>query len=311
MYDKLKLWAARTRDTPGITKFLDRAKEQIDHDTGEITTFGSLEGLKISIFTGGISIIGSLSKYLYPNNIYPLDRHSTAEAVEKLSDNLHLNISDAKVTGLEFGTQFVMRHKPEDYLRRLGDMPRLQRYHFEVGTLYYKPKGKQQPKVFAFYDKKADAAVKGMILPDGFSDVNLLKYEMRYNQRLSQQLGVAEVTASTLSEKEFYRQMVRRYQDSYFSISKQKQVKTNVMNEIKTVSDAYDVLVARLISQSDQTQITAFLEELKEAKIFEDRKSYSRLKKKIQEVATKADISVSDELVRELDNEIKNIGAYI
>lgn len=311
MYDKLKLWAARTRDTPDITKFLDRAKEQIDHDTGEITTFGSLEGLKISIFTGGISIIGSLSKYLYPNNIYPLDRHSTAEAVEKLSDNLHLNISDAKVTGLEFGTQFVMRHKPEDYLRRLGDMPRLQRYHFEVGTLYYKPKGKQQPKVFAFYDKKADAAVKGMILPDGFSDVNLLKYEMRYNQRLSQQLGVAEITASTLSEKEFYRQMVRRYQDSYFSISKQKQVKTNVMNEIKTVSDAYDVLVARLISQSDQTQIAAFLEELKEANIFEDRKSYSRLKKKIQEVATKADISVSDELVRELDNEIKNIGAYI
>lgn len=311
MYDKLKLWAARTRDTPDITKFLDRAKEQIDHDTGEITTFGSLEGLKISIFTGGISIIGSLSKYLYPNNIYPLDRHSTAEAVEKLSDNLHLNISDAKVTGLEFGTQFVMRHKPEDYLRRLGDMPRLQRYHFEVGTLYYKPKGKQQTKVFAFYDKKADAAVKGMTLPDGFSDVNLLKYEMRYNQRLPQQLGVAEITASTLSEKEFYRQMVRRYQDSYFSISKQKQVKTNVMNEIKTVSDAYDVLVARLISQSDQTQITAFLEELKEAKIFEDRKSYSRLKKKIQEVATKADISVSDELVRELDNEIKNIGAYI
>ena len=210
MYDKLKLWAARTRDTPDITKFLDRAKEQIDHDTGEITTFGSLDGLKVSIFTGGISIIGSLSKYLYPNNIYPLDRHSTAEAVEKLSDNLHLNISDAKITGLEFGTQFVMRYKPEDYLRKLGDMPRLQRYHFEVGTLYYKPKGKQQLKVFAFYDKKADAAVKGMTLPDGFSDANLLKYEMRYNQRLPQQLGVPEVTASTLSEKEFYRQMVKR-----------------------------------------------------------------------------------------------------
>lgn len=38
------------------------------------------------------------------------------------------------------------------------------------------------------------------------------------------------------------------------------------MSEIKTVSDAFNVLVARLISQSDQTQITAFLEELKEAK---------------------------------------------
>lgn len=270
-----------------------------------------MEGLKVSIFTGGISIIGSLSKYLYPNNIYPLDRHSTAEAVEKLSDNLHLNISDAKITGLEFGTQFVMRHNPEDYLRRLGDMPRLQRYHFDVGTLYYKPKGKQQPKVFVFYDKKADAAVKGMTLPDGFNDANLLKYEMRYNQRLPQQLGVSEVTASTLSEKEFYRQMVKRYQDCYFSISKQNQVKTNIMSEIKTVSDAFNVLVARLINQSDQTQITAFLEELKEARTFEDRKCYTRLKKKIQDVATKAEISVSDELIKELDNEVKNVGAYV
>lgn len=212
---------------------------------------------------------------------------------------------------MEFGTQFVMRHNPEDYLRRLGDMPRLQRYHFDVGTLYYKPKGKQQPKVFVFYDKKADAAVKGMTLPDGFNDANLLKYEMRYNQRLPQQLGVSEVTASTLSEKEFYRQMVKRYQDCYFSISKQNQVKTNIMSEIKTVSDAFNVLVARLINQSDQTQITAFLEELKEARTFEDRKCYTRLKKKIQDVATKAEISVSDELIKELDNEVKNVGAYV
>ncbi len=310
MYDKLKIWAARTRATPDIGKFLDNAKDQIDHATGEIRTFGSLDGLKVSVFTGGISIIGSLSKYLYSNNIYPLDRHSTAEAVEKLSDSLHLDISDAKITGLEFGSQFVMRHKPEDYLRKLGEMPRLQRYHFEVGTLYYKPRGKQQPKVFAFYDKKADAVAKGMTLPDGFSDANLLKYEMRFNQRLPQQLGVPEVTALTLSDKEFYRQMVRRYQDCYFSISKQNQVKTNIMNEIKTVSDAYDVLVARLINQSDQTLITAYLEELKEAKTFEDRKSYTRLKKKIQDVAAKAELG-SDELVKELDNEIKNVGAYV
>lgn len=310
MYDKLKIWAARTRATPDIGKFLDNAKDQIDHATGEIRTFGSLDGLKVSVFTGGISIIGSLSKYLYSNNIYPLDRHSTAEAVEKLSDSLHLDISDAKITGLEFGSQFVMRHKPEDYLRKLGEMPRLQRYHFEVGTLYYKPRGKQQPKVFVFYDKKADAVAKGMTLPDGLSDANLLKYEMRFNQRLPQQLGVPEVTALTLSDKEFYRQMVRRYQDCYFSISKQNQVKTNIMNEIKTVSDAYDVLVARLINQSDQTLITAYLEELKEAKTFEDRKSYTRLKKKIQDVAAKAELG-SDELVKELDNEIKNVGAYV
>lgn len=311
MYDKVKLWAARTRATPDVSKFLSKAKEQIDHDTGEVCTFGSLEGLKVSVYAGRISIIGSLAKYLYPNNIYPLDRHTTAQAIEKLSDILHLSIADAKVTGLEFGTQFIMTHPVESYLSKLGDMPKLERCHFDVGTLYYKHKGKQQPKVFCFYDKKADAAAKGMVLPDGFADANLLKYEMRLNGRLPQQLGVPDVTASTLSEKLFYRLMMKRYQESYFSISKYNQMKTDVMSDIKTVSDAFDVFVARLISQSGQTQTDGFMEELKEAKVFDDRKCYYRLKKRIQEVATKAGASVSDELIKELDDEIKNVGAYI
>lgn len=311
MYDKVKFWVMRTRATPDVSKFLDKAKDQIDHETGEICTFGSLEGLKVTIYTGGISIIGSLAKFLYPNNVYPLNRHSTAQAIEKLSDSLHLSVEAATVSGLEFGQAFVMKYPVESYLSKLGNMPKLLRYHFDVGTLYYKPRGKQQPKVFAFYDKKADAMAKGMALPVGFKDANLLKYEMRLNGRLPQQMGVPEVTASTLSESGFYRQMVKRYQDSYFSISKQNQIKTDVMSEIKTVSDAFDVLVARLINQSDQTQIAAFLEELKEAKVFEDRINYTRLRKKIQAVAAKAGVTVSDDLVKELDDEIKNAGAYM
>ena len=83
------------------------------------------------------------------------------------------------------------------------------------------------------------------------------------------------------------------------------------MNEIRTPTDAFNVLVARLISQTDQSQISAFLDELKQAGVFKDRKNYSRLKEKIQDVATKANITISDELIRELDNEIKNCGAYV
>ena len=311
MYDKVKLWTTRTRATPDVGRFLDKAKDRIDHETGEVCTYGCLDGLKVSIYAGGISVIGSLAKYLYPNNIYPLDRHSAAQAVEKLSDSLHLPMSDAKVTGLEFGRAFVMKHPVESYLSKLGDMPKLLRYHFDVGTLYYKSRGRQQPKVYAFYDKKADAAAKGMVLPVGFEDANLLRYEMRLNGRLSQQVGVQDIKASTLYDSGFYRLMVKRYQDGYFSISKLNQVKTDVMSEIKTVSDAFDVLVARLINQSGQRQISGFLEELKEAAVFEDRKNYTRLKNKIQRVAAKAGVSVSDELIGELDDEIKNVGAYV
>lgn len=301
----------RTRATPDVSQFLDKAKEQIDHETGEVCTFGSLEGLKVYVYMGGISVVGSLAKFLYPNNIYPLDRHTTAQAVEKLSDSLHMQMDDARVTGLEFGRVFVMSQPVECYLSKLGNMPKLLRYHFDVGTLYYKTRDKRQPKVFAFYDKQADAKVKGMALPSGLEDANLLKYEMRLNGRLPQQLGVPDVTASTLSEASFYRLLVERYQESYFSIHKSNNYKMGDMGKIKTVSDAFNMLVAQLINQSGQDRITEFLEALRQARVFDDRKNYTRLKKKIQEIAEKAGASVPDELIKELDDEIKNVGAYV
>lgn len=138
-----------------------------------------------------------------------------------------------------------------------------------------------------------------------------MRYEMRFKGRLPQQLEVQEVKASTLHQVLFYGMMVKRYQDNYFSISKLNQIKTDVMSEIKTVRDAFNVFVARLINQSDQTQIGDFLDELKEASVFDDRKNYTRLKNKIQEVATNANITISDELMKELDDEIKNCGDYL
>lgn len=314
MYDKVKIWIDRTiagEQFPTIVNYLDNAKQETDIQTGEMRVYGKIEGLKVSIFIGGLSIVGSLPKYLHGSNVYPLDRHTTAQAIEKLSDVLHLKANEAIVTGVEFGTNFMMKHNVQEYLTRLGYMPRLGRYHFNPSTLYYKGTGKQQLKVFAFYDKIADAKNKGAIYPNNLKEANLLRYEMRLNGRLSYQLRVPEVKASTLYQIPFYRMMVKQYQDRYFTITKLNQVKSNVMSEIKTVSDAFNVFVARLLSQTDQTQIGGFLDELKEAAVFEDRKNYSRLKKKIQEIATKADITVSDELIRELDNEVKNCGAYV
>ena len=83
------------------------------------------------------------------------------------------------------------------------------------------------------------------------------------------------------------------------------------MSEIKTVSDALNVLMARLLSQTDKAQIAGFLDELRAAQVFDDNRYYTRLKNKINEVATKTDIVITDELIRELDNDIKNCGAYV
>ena len=65
------------------------------------------------------------------------------------------------------------------------------------------------------------------------------------------------------------------------------------------------------MAESGEGQITAFMDELKEAKVFGDRNNYARLKKKIQKIAAKAGSSVPDELSKELDDEIRNVGAYV
>ena len=211
---------------------------------------------------------------------------------------------------MEFGTHYLMSQRVGLYLDKLGEKPKAYRSQIIENTLYYQPTGKNQPKVLCFYNKQDEAIKKDLLLPNGFKNSNMLRYELRLNGRLPQQIGVPEVTASTLPEYDFYRLMLKRYQDEYFTIRKRTQLKTNVMTEIKTVTDAYDVLVARLLAQSDQSQVANFLDELKASGALTDAKSLYRLKKKIQEVSAKANITETDELIKELDNEIKNVAAY-
>ncbi len=314
MYDRVKLWVNRfdiREQYPNIIYLLDTAKEQKDLNTGEIKIYGYLEGLRVNIYQIGLSIEGSLPKFLYQSNIYTLDRHTTPQAFEKIGDKLHFNVKDANVISLEFGTNFNMQYPVYRYLEKFGDMPRLERVNFTASSLYYKPRSKEQPRVFCFYDKIAEAKANKMVVPKGFEDANLLRYEMRFKRRLPRQFKTNEVTASSLSEERFYTSIIKMYQDCYFSISKQNRLIFNNMSSIKTVKDAQDVLMALLISQSDQGQISMFIEDLKQARVFEDRKNYTRLKNKIKEISNKAGVTVSDDLINELDNEIKNIGAYV
>ncbi len=316
MYDKVKFFVDRSiigSQYTNITNHLEKAKVETDQTTGETRTKGTMNGLSIGVLGGGVFVEGSLPKYHYGSNIYPLDREGTKECIEMIGDTLGINMSGADVVGIEFGTTFMMQYKVSAYLAKLGEMSRLQRYNFNADTLYYKGSGKVQPRVYTFYDKLADCKAKHLPYPIDFEDKNLLRYEMRLKGRLAYQLGVPEVKASTLYDRQFYRELVRRYQDSYFSISKINELNPNAMKEIKNVSDAFNIFVARLLSQTEQPQrqIDTFINEIKAAGVFEDKKYYTRLKDKLNEIVTKDNITISNELIKELDDAIKNCGAYV
>ena len=314
MYDKVSIFVDRAqigRECSSVADYLETANDVTDRRTGDCRIYGSLQGLKVSVYTNGVYLIGSLPKFLHDGcNIYHISCDSTKEAIEKIGDLLHIPVADGKVTGFEFGTNFVLKHEPQRYLCRLGDMPYLHRFQIEAQTLYYKGIGRKQHKVFTLYDKIADAKVKGMELPKGFEDANILRYEMRLKGKLTKQLNTMEVKASTLYNPTFFRLVCKKWEDSYFSISKTR-LNHSDMSNIKTPTDAFNALVARLICQSEETTISNFIEELKQRKAFAHRSDYTRLRKKIEEISSKSGKIVQDDLIRELDDDVKNATAFL
>lgn len=313
-YDKVTLWVNRRfirHDMDKLANRINVGKVSEDIKTGFVTMVGTMKGMSLYIKPNGLSIVGSLPKFLYDDNIHPLTRKTTGKAIAAISDVLSFDIGTALVTGLEFGMNLPVSNPVASYLLRLGELERMLRYRFSDTTLYYRPKGKRQSKVLCFYDKIADAKTKGMSIPVGFEDANILKYELRLKGRLSHQLGVDNIMASTLSERVFYKMMVGLYQSYYRAIYKQKQANKSDMNNIKSVSDAKDLILGRLLNEGEQGKIEAFINELKQNDVFDNRNYYSRLKTKLKEAADMAGGGLEDELIKELDNDIENLGAYI
>ena len=313
MFDKIVIWKSKVGDEyPHLVTLLEDAKEQTNLQTGEIKTYGTLQGMRVGIYPTTIRIEGSLPKFLYAGgNVIPLNRHTTEEAIKKLSDALQINLEDARVSSLEYGANFLMRYKPSEYMKRLGEMPRRKRYCFNKDTLYYKHKGSKQPFTFCFYDKMADARAKGMPIPTGFCDANLLRVELRLKGSIAKQMMEDEVKASTLYDVLFYRKIREKFIDTYFSISKLNKLNANFMSEIKTPRDAVYGFLGLMFSRAGKgmQEIECYLDELKANGIFKDRVNYRRVKDAILSATSKVGLSEKDELVAELDDAFTNLKA--
>lgn len=313
MYDNLHLRLERFAvegDYSSIADRLSTVKQVTDTETGEVRYFGSLGGLKVTIYESSIYIVGSLSKFYNGSNIYTLNRRDTERAVQKLSEALGADVSTAKVSYLEFGDAFLMQNPVEEYLKRLGFYPRLHR-NPQPDTLYYQHRGKEQPKTLCFYDKTKELRRKKETLPDGLNGQNILRYELRFKHRLPQQIGWHEtITANTLYDRQFYKKMVSLYRESYFAIGKRKMMKQTALREVKNPKDAMQCLVGLLLCQADTNTITDFMGQLSTANVL-DRLQLYRFKQMIERATTKGMHMEEDSLILELDNQIVNACLYL
>jgi hypothetical protein len=259
----------------------------------------------------GVSIKGSLAKYYFPSNIYTLNRHQVKEAIEKLSDDLSLPMHEARVTRIDVSTHFIMSRPTPQYYEVLGGCRYYNRIQATGNTLYYHLKGLDCKRSMCFYDKAREMRQSGESLPHVYTGANLLRYESRWRTRLPQQLKEPQVIGESLYNGAFYRKTIKYWSDNYFSIQKKKRLKQSAMDEIKTVKDAVNYIYAFAIGRLPPDEIQQILEDMKANKVFEDKKYYSRLKQHLKKLSNNEKIMEADELVKELDADIKNVLAYM
>lgn len=219
MYDSVGL---RLFVEGGGIRLLDEVPPLLDRITGCNTLPGS-ECVSGTLGNLGITVRpyfvrlnrGSLCKWHFGDNWRTLDRRATQDAVEHLSDVLHLHMDEADVTRLDFGTNLIMRHPVPVYCEHLGALRYHKRNEASDG-LYYCGNG----KTLCFYDKHREWEESGAPVPELYAGHEVLRYEVRYTKRLPKQFKRRELTAATLYDRSFFDGLLKRWRDAYREIQK-------------------------------------------------------------------------------------------
>lgn len=308
MFDTVNFWIDRSNtaeDNPfAVLPYLCEVVEQQSEKIG-YSCSGKLGDYTVSCFQTGVSLKGSLAKYYLPSNVYTLTRQTAKEALEKMSDETHLNMATAKVTRLDVSTVIPTKRPPTDYYPSLGNKPRFRRLQATKDTLYYT----QQFRQLIFYDKTKEANAKGALIPPTLNGCNLMRYEMRHTKNIQRLLKLPDpITGATLTDSGFYCSIIQRWKSEFDTIKKINTINT-MTDSIKTPKEAQKALFAILLQQGGQTYIDEFLADLKAKNAFSDPKYYSRLKADLYRILQAPNEAKSD-MIKELETAIADIAKY-
>ena len=296
------------------TEEIDRLCSMLQRDgmnktTGERWSTGNIDNLKVTVSELGVSVKGSLAAFLYPSNTLTVSRQEARHALEKLSDTLHLPMAKASVSRVDVSTSFLMACKPTAYYDVLGSLNYFYRQPVGRSTLYYH-RGRTDRQTLCFYDKEREVTANREALPKVYADCgNVLRYEARINGRVASQLNERQVTGASLSDGDFYRKVGIFWADSYQRIN--KTYTQFDMNKIKYARQAKDFLCGVALAKMGAGELNRLISQMKAQGVLSDPKYYTRLKRMMADLSSKAKSDQGHDLASELDADILTEKAYI
>ena len=298
MYDTLHLWipteVLSSDDLGQITQRMENVTEHIKqgrlpHITGRVCrTF------RTSVNERGVSLRGSLAKYHFGNNYYTLTRRDSQEAIERLSDELILPVSEAKVTRIDMAQNFTMEHPAGVYYDYLGACRYYNRLRQPQSVSW---QNKNRTKII--YDKVAEMNSRSVDIPVECRGKNVLRYEMRYKERLGSQFNQPVVTAGHLTDEVFYRGLIENFKSEYDSIVKVKRIEMDVP-QVKTPNEFMQWLQLVAIQKIGHVELDAKIEEMRLRRQFSRDEYYSRAMKMIRQLGSKSSMHAQEQPIDEL-----------
>jgi hypothetical protein len=183
-----------------------------------------------------LTIQGSLAKYLHDENITPLNREGVKQAIEKLEQDIGLNLKNAVVCSAEFGASIVVNERPFEYLHLFGYTNRLGRYVISDGNInktarrevsnwkgvetviYTTQKGSFE---FIGYDKIKEMFAKKQEIPSFYNGLNVLRLEYKMRKRRGIEAKFkGGLSAYDIFGETVYRRWQELFYDKYKSIGK-------------------------------------------------------------------------------------------
>ena len=300
MLDTVNLWLPKSQISSDTFNNLDRLKVLTSTTTREVSHYGYLKNYKVSIFNYGISLKGSLAKYHLQDNFQTLTRKGAKEAIESLSDHLHLKLCEAEVKRVDIADNFIMKHQHKAYYDLLGTCPKLKRL-VQPKSVYYSNSNKQ----LIFYNKIAEGRYRGQVIPEVWDNKQVLRYELRLLRNSEVEVINSGFKAQNLYDEETYMKLIDIWFFNYQQVNKIR--KQSFAKEIMNDSKLFEkqLMLLGLKSLGGEQEVLGMIDRGKSEGKFSNRMQASRLKSKIQGLSKDKVLTEDSELVIELDAKVK------
>ncbi len=257
----------------------------------------SLGNMGLFLTSKGLTIRGSLARYLRGENVGEMTLAMVREAIEKLELELGYSIKTGLVRELEIGRTLIVSRPAIWYLELWGTLPGFQKDTYGNGETVLFRNGIRS---FQGYDKGREA---GEAVPELYKGRFLLRLEMKLKRRVARILD-GPVTVERLADQKLYVRLLKAWKRLYFRIPKKR--------------------VPHLVFTGGQRDLTKSLAAVglaflggpeginKDLSSRTDLENYtkSKMKREIRELSQAPDWTDPESLIQELDRKVRGAAAF-